>query len=332
MSTEAQAAPTPTTALATPPARQLLIPRFAGKYGVEPAALLTTLRMTCFKQSGNTVVSDQQMMALLVVADQYDLNPFTKEIFAFEDKGNIIPVVSVDGWTRIINSHPNYDGIEFKYAEEHETRDAKAKSCPIWCEVTIYRKDRTRPTILREYLDEVYVPPRGANGYAGPWQSHTKRMLRHKTLIQGARLAFGFAGIYDEDEAIRIINADLAPADATSKAAATGFDDFQQKLEQRVAAPRDANDGNTIGAKLDDGDIVDAEFDDIPVVQRDEASPDIALLGDPTLEEAEQGLTSATTLQALDEAGALLSAFKTHDRHKELLRYYLNRRTELIDK
>jgi TRAP-type uncharacterized transport system substrate-binding protein len=33
-------------------------------------------------------------------------------------------------------------------------------------------------------------------------------MLRHKTLIQGARIAFGFAGIYDEDEAKRIIEAD----------------------------------------------------------------------------------------------------------------------------
>jgi hypothetical protein len=29
-------------------------------------------------------------------------------------------------------------------------------------------------------------------------------MLRHKALIQCARLAFGFAGIYDEDEATRI--------------------------------------------------------------------------------------------------------------------------------
>jgi hypothetical protein len=32
-----------------------------------------------------------------------------------------------------------------------------------------------------------------------------KRMHRHKSLIQGARVAFGFAGIYDEDEAHRII-------------------------------------------------------------------------------------------------------------------------------
>ena len=81
------------------------------------------------------------------------------------------------------------------------------KLCPEWCEVVIYRKDRSRPTIVREYLDEVYQAPRGDKGYAGPWQSHTKRFLRHKTLIQGARIAFGFAGIYDEDEAQRIVEA-----------------------------------------------------------------------------------------------------------------------------
>ena len=39
----------------------------------------------------------------------------------------------------------------------------------------------------------------------GPWQTHTKRMLRHKSLIQCSRIAFGFTGIYDQDEAERII-------------------------------------------------------------------------------------------------------------------------------
>jgi hypothetical protein len=39
----------------------------------------------------------------------------------------------------------------------------------------------------------------------GPWKSHPRRMLRHKAMIQCARIAFGFVGIYDEDEAQRII-------------------------------------------------------------------------------------------------------------------------------
>ena len=33
-----------------------------------------------------------------------------------------------------------------------------------------------------------------------PWKM-ASRMLRHKSLIQAARVAFGFSGIHDEDEA-----------------------------------------------------------------------------------------------------------------------------------
>ncbi|MBX3610364.1 MAG: recombinase RecT [Hydrogenophaga sp.] len=176
------------------------------------SSLVETLKATAFRQRGNEVVTDAQMEALLIVAEQYRLNPFTKELFAFSDKGAIVPVVSVDGWSRIINEHSQFDGLEFRYSEDIVT-PARGKPCPEWCEVTLYRKDRSRPTVVREYLDEVYQAPRGQNGgYDGPWQTHTKRFLRHKTLIQGARIAFGFAGIYDEDEARRIIDAGLIDA------------------------------------------------------------------------------------------------------------------------
>lgn len=171
------------------------------------SGLTETLKLTCFRQRGNEVVTDAQMEALLIVAEMYRLNPFTKELFAFSDKGAIVPVVSVDGWARIINENPAMNGLEFRYSDQIVTMP-RGKPCPEWCEVVVYRRDRERPTVVREYLDEVYQMPRGKDGgYDGPWQTHTKRFLRHKTLIQGARIAFGFAGIYDEDEARRIIDA-----------------------------------------------------------------------------------------------------------------------------
>lgn len=203
-----------------------LVSRFADKYGVAPEKLLTTLKATAFKVDGG--VTNEQMMALLVVADQYSLNPFTKEIFAFVDKHKgVVPIVSVDGWTRIINSHPAYDGIEFNYSEKLVTMP-DGKPCPEWCEVTIYRKDRARPTIVREYLDEVYIGKRA--NFSGPWQTHTKRFLRHKTLIQGARIAFGFAGIYDEDEGMRII--DARAIDASPRRAE--IESLGQQLRERA--------------------------------------------------------------------------------------------------
>lgn len=147
----------------------------------EGQELLTTLKATVFKGQ----VSEAQMGALLIVAAQYGLNPFTKEIYAFPDKQNgIVPVVGVDGWSRIINSRPEFDGMDF-------AQDADSCTC------TIYRKDRSHPIKVTEWMQE-------CKRNAGPWLTHPYRMLRHKAMIQCARLAFGFSGIFDEDEAKRI--------------------------------------------------------------------------------------------------------------------------------
>ncbi len=191
------------------PARVSLVQKFAARFSIDPGKIIPILKATAFQVRGGEA-SDEQMAALLIVADQYGLNPFTKEIFAFPDKQNgIVPVVGVDGWSRIINDHPQADGVEFHHAEETVQMD-RAKPCPVWIEAIIHRKDRSHAVVAREYLDEVYRPPfkrQDGSFVDGPWQTHTKRMLRHKALIQAARLAFGFSGIYDEDEGRRIVEA-----------------------------------------------------------------------------------------------------------------------------
>lgn len=174
-----------TTALAT------LSNKLAHRFGMgeEAVELVDVLKATAFKVQA----TDAQLTALLLVAQQYSLNPWTKEIYAFPDKGGIVPVVGVDGWARIINEHPAFDGMDFE-------QDADSCTC------AIYRKDRTRPTKVTEYMSEC---KRGTQ----PWQSHPKRMLRHKAMIQCARLAFGFAGIFDADEAERIVENSAATAE-----------------------------------------------------------------------------------------------------------------------
>lgn len=199
--------------------KKSLINRLASRYHVDAVKFYETLKATAFKQRDGSAPTNEQMLALMVVAEQYNLNPFTREIYAFPDKQNgIIPVVGVDGWSRIINDHPEYDGVEFVYASEMAQPPGAKVSCPVWIEAVLYRKDRSRPTRIREFLDEVYRAPfegRGNNGtytIEGPWQTHTKRQLRHKALIQCSRVAFGFSGIYDPDEAERIREMEQASA------------------------------------------------------------------------------------------------------------------------
>lgn len=182
-----------------------VLARLGETYGVDADKLYTTLAATAFKQRDGQAPSPEQMMALSVVADQYKLNPFTREIYAFPDRQNgIVPVVGVDGWLRIINSHPQFDGMEFNYSETMITPQGANSECYEWIECIIHRKDRDRPIAVREFLDEVYRAP-FKQGMAGPWQTHPKRFLRHKAIIQAARIAFGFSGIYDTDEAERIV-------------------------------------------------------------------------------------------------------------------------------
>ena len=190
--------------------RRSLVAKMAERFNVEPTKMMDTLKKTAFKGD----VSNEQMMALLVVADQYGLNPWTKEVYAFPDKNNgIVPVVGVDGWSRIINSHPAYDGMEFV-----ETDDA--------CTCVIYRKDRQHPTKVTEYLSE-------CKRATGPWGSHPKRMLRHKAMIQCARVAFGYVGIYDQDEAERIVEGE-------ARVVSTSADDLNTIIQKQQPAISDA--------------------------------------------------------------------------------------------
>lgn len=172
--------------------------KLAGIFNIpESDDLINVLKGTAFKGQ----VSDAQMTALLIVANQYRLNPWTKEIYAFPDKNNgIVPVVGVDGWARIINENPQFDGMDF--AQDDDS-----------CTCIIFRKDRSHPIKVTEYLSECKRPTQ-------PWQSHPKRMLRHKAMIQCARLAFGYVGIFDQDEAERIAEVDVNARPSRQSAAA----------------------------------------------------------------------------------------------------------------
>lgn len=196
MSNEPTAATPAPAAAAAPLAvasheKSSLVAKFAARFGVEPNKMVATLKATAFKVKDGEA-TNEQLMALLIVADQYGLNPWTREIYAFPDsQRGIVPIVGIDGWCRLINEHPQFDGVEF--------RDGPMQGAvPEWIECTIHRKDRAHPTTTREYFAE-------CKRNTGPWGSHPRRMLRHKALIQCARIAFSFVGIYDEDEGERIV-------------------------------------------------------------------------------------------------------------------------------
>ena len=129
---------------------------------------------------------------LLLAAEVNGLSPTGREIFLVPSGGVLelaTVVVGVDGWSRIINTHKQFAGMRFKESEE------LVDGVPSWTECTMYRWDRRVPTSVREYLVEV-------RGLSAGWITHPRRMLRHKAMVQCARLTFGLIGIYDADEAM----------------------------------------------------------------------------------------------------------------------------------
>lgn len=155
----------------------------AERYGMTAQNFEATLRSTVVPKD----CSKEQFAAFLLVAKEYGLNPILKEIYAFPARsGGIQPIVSIDGWMRMMNDHRQMDGLEFV---DHADDDGKLKAIT----ARIYRKDRSRPIEVTEYMDE-------CKRDTDTWRKWPTRMLRHKAAIQCARYAFGFSGIVDEDE------------------------------------------------------------------------------------------------------------------------------------
>jgi len=121
----------------------------------------------------------QTLLALLRLSRANYLDPLKEEVaLALYEDGHWQAYITVEGYSKMLNCHPGFDGIVFTESPE------VTNGVPIWMECTIYRKDRRLPIVIREYFEEV-------KGEQTIWQKMPRRMLRHRTMQQCARLAIG---------------------------------------------------------------------------------------------------------------------------------------------
>jgi phage recombination protein Bet len=225
----------------------------ASRLSCDPAKLLATLKATVFKGA-----NDEEVMALCLVANEYHLNPLLKEMYAFPAKGGgIVPVVSVDGWNKMLLRQPQYDGKKFTFERAEDGH-------PISCTATIFVKGRDHAEEITEYFDE-------CQRNTDNWKNMPHRMLRNRTLCQASRMAFGFSGVYHEEEIGSIVvESTVMPAELPPKmvAAPSGTGPTPQaELESLVlGAGFDLNHVQKFGA--DSGNITNADsltaFSEIP--------------------------------------------------------------------
>jgi phage recombination protein Bet len=232
----------------------MLLEFMADKYGLQPQQFADTVRKTC----GLPNASAEEFAAFMMVCREYDLNPILREIHAFPKRGGgIVPIVGVDGWLNLINSQPQCDGFEFDTHHNNDNGELVSMTC------RLYRKDRSHPVEVTEYLSECIRDTE-------PWKMK-HRMLRHKTLMQAGRYAFGFSGIYDEDEGARIAEVptseppkpprpNSAPPRPNGSAQPAG-----EPAKQQPPKPANDQQSELAGKQIEDADI----DDEIPSFDRD---------------------------------------------------------------
>jgi hypothetical protein len=124
-------------------------------------------------------VPAKTILTLLRMMQSLHLDPLCEEIgFTQYDDGHWQVFITIEGCSKLLNQHPQFNGLVFNQA------DTLVDGVPEWIECSIYRRDRIMPITVREYLMEV-------RSEKEIWQKMPRRMLRHRALQQCVRLAMG---------------------------------------------------------------------------------------------------------------------------------------------
>lgn len=166
--------------------------RLADNIGTTPDEIKDVLSgmIISAKAQHGAVATDAELTVVSGICAQYDLNPLTREAHAFISGGKLSVVIGIDGWLRIANRQPNFNGIEYDY--EFDGKELLSVT------TKIHVKGRDFPVCVTEWMDECYQPKSPA------WQKFKKRMLRNKSTGQAIRVAFGISEVIDDDEKARI--------------------------------------------------------------------------------------------------------------------------------
>jgi hypothetical protein len=122
--------------------------------------------------------TDVEVQAFCLVCDRLGLDPIMGEVHAMRDRsGTLRPIPSIDGWAKVIRSQPDFRGMQFE-----EIRDGDGDLIAIDC--TMHVEGWQVPCVVREYYSE-------CRRSTPVWQQMPVRMLRHRAMIQAARIAFG---------------------------------------------------------------------------------------------------------------------------------------------
>ena len=137
--------------------------------------------------------TDNEFLLLMQLAKTYQLDPFTKQIWAIKYGNNPAAIFAGrDGFLAIAHRSGVFDGMKTGARKEGDDTIG-------WCEV--YRKDMKYPFVAEVKLSEYSA---GKN----LWQTKPETMIKKVAQAQALRQAFNISGLYSPEE---IDTGDRAP-------------------------------------------------------------------------------------------------------------------------
>jgi len=159
---------------------------------------IETIRRTIVEKA-----NDGEFRMFMHLAKSYGLDPFNGEIFFWKMNGKPTIMTSRDGYLKIADSHPSYDGLVsdlvrdndvFKRERDNINHEYGAdRGNIIGAYALVYRKDRRYPVY-------VFAPFKEYNAGTRVWASYPSAMILKVAESMALKRAFTVSGLVSREE------------------------------------------------------------------------------------------------------------------------------------
>jgi len=159
---------------------------------------IETIRRTVAEKA-----NDDEFRMFMHIAKSYGLDPFNGEIFFWKMNGKPTIMTSRDGYLKIADSHPSYDGLVsdvvrandvFKRERDNINHEYGAdRGDIIGAYALVYRKDRRYPVY-------VFAPFKEYNAGTRVWAKYPSAMILKVAESMALKRAFTVSGLVSREE------------------------------------------------------------------------------------------------------------------------------------
>lgn len=148
--------------------------------------------------------TNDELKMFMHLSGKYNLDPFAKEIWFLKMGGTPTITTSRDGYLKIANEHPQFDGLasDVVYAKDsfsktpdgvNHTYGVGDRGAILGAYALIYRKDRRFPIY-------VYAPLKDYNKPSNIWKTYPHAMILKVAEAMALKRAFSLSGLVTTEE------------------------------------------------------------------------------------------------------------------------------------